>query len=244
MEWHMKIKHRRQCLITFILITVIVLPSIGCSQTTSKKPAEKTVPGYAVPGDDLQAVLDSGKDLVLQKGAVYDIKKTLKYKFPNQKITTKDAIHLSDYATLRIGDPNLMLLIDGAQLAGIVLQHVILDGNRYRLSIVPKKGITGGGGQPPMVIFGGRRADGQKALNNVFMSTRTWSTLKVNGGASNTLIEGNIFLGAGVGPRGNGREKAEVPFNWGDAVSCAAKDTTVRNNLIIAPTTVGSGFYE
>jgi hypothetical protein len=234
----MRIEHRRQNLITFILITFIVLPSIGCKQTMPEKPAEK-----AVPGDDLQAVLDSGKDLVLQKGAVYEIKNTLQYKFPNQKITTKDAIYISDYARLRIGDPNLMRLIDGARLAGIVLQHVILDGNRYRHSIVPKTGITGGGGQPPMVVFGGRGADGQKALNNVFMSTRTWSTLKVNGGASNILIEGNIFLGAGVGPRGNGREKAEVPFNWGDAVSCAAKNTIVRNNLIIDPTDVGIVFY-
>lgn len=239
----MKIKQRKQNLITFILITVIVLPNIGCNQTTSGEPVEKTAPGYAVPGEDLQAVLDSGKDIVLQKGAVYDIKKTLKYKFPNQKITTKDAIYISDYARLRIADPNLMRLIDGAQLAGIVLQHVILDGNRYRLSIVPKTGLVGGGGQPPMILFGGRRADGQKALNNVFMSTRTWSTLKVHEGASNTLIEGNIFLGAGVGPRGNGREKAEVPFNWGDAVSCAAKNTTVRNNLIIDPTDVGIVFY-
>jgi hypothetical protein len=46
-----------------------------------------------------------------------------------------------------------------------------------------------------------------------------------------------------VDPRGNGREKTETPFAWGDAVSCAAEKTTVRNNLIIDPTDVGVVFY-
>lgn len=239
----MKKKYRYVLVVIIILSVFTLYLNIGCVKTHPKaklsSPTSKLVP----PGGDLQAVLDSGKNLLLKKNGVYEITETLRYKFPNQKISTNDAIHISDFATLRISEPKLMLLVDGGQKNHIVLKNVILDGNRYRYSIVPKKGITGGGGQPPMVVFGGRGADGQKALNNVFMSTRTWSTLKVNGGASNTLIEGNIFLGAGVDPRGNGREEPEVPFNWGDAVSCAAKDTIVRNNLIIDPTDVGIVFY-
>ncbi len=196
-----------------------------------------------LPGNDLQAILDKGQDLILQKGGVYEIKKTLRYKFPRQKIVTKDAVDLSDYATLRIADADLMLLLDGGRQDNIILKNVILDGNRYRISTVAKKEGSGGGGQPPLVLFGGGGAEGQQALQNVFMSTRTWSTLKIHEGAVGIVAAGNIFLGAGVGPRGNGREKREKPFGWGDAISCAAKNSTVRNNLIIDPTDVGIVFY-
>lgn len=231
---------------SLLLFSIFINSGYGQNQVLTEKSEnskDQTSHAYVLGGGDLQAVLDSGKDLLLEKGTVYNIHKTLRYKFPNQKILTKNAVHLSDYATLRIADPNLMLLIDGAQQDHIVLQNVILDGNRYQLSIVPKSEVTGGGGQPPMVFFGGLGAEGQKALNNVFMSTRTWSTLKIHEGSENILAEGNIFLGAGVGPRGNGREKREIPFNWGDAISCAAEKSIVRNNLIIDPTDVGVVFY-
>jgi len=228
----------------FVLSFFILHLNVGCTSKTISKPKLSPPSAKLVrPGGNLQAVLDSGNDLLLEKKGVYEVTETLVYKFPNQKISTKDAVRISDYATLRIANPNLMLLVDGAQQDNIVLKNVLLDGNRYRLSTVAKNEVSGGGGQPPMVFFGGDGAEGQKALDNVFMSTRTWSTLKVHEGARNVLVEGNIFLGAGVDPRGNGREKTEVPFNWGDAVSCAAEKTTVRNNLIIDPTDVGVVFY-
>ena len=240
----MKKEFRRTLTVFFLLSFFLLLLNVGCASRTASKespdsPSSKLVP----PGGDLQAVLNSGNDLLLEKKGVYEVTKTLVYKFPNQKISTKDAVRISDYATLRIAAPDLMLLVDGAQKDNIVLENVILDGNRYQLSTVPKTEATGGGGQPPMVFFGGAGAEGQKVLNNVFMSTRTWSTLKVHEGATNVLVEGNLFLGAGVGPRGNGREKNETPFAWGDAISCAAEKSTVRNNLIIDPTDVGIVFY-
>ena len=240
----MKTKYRHVPAVAVILSFFTLCLNVGCAKQTEPEENLSSPSSILVrPGGDLQAVLDSGKNLLLEKNGVYEITETLKYKFGNQEISTKDAIHISDYATLRISDPNLMLLVDGSGKDHIVLKNVTLDGNRYKLSIVAKKEVTGGGGQPPMVVFGGDGVEGQKVLNNVFMSTRTWSSLKVHEGATNVLIEGNIFLGAGVGPRGNGREKAEVPFNWGDAVSCAAENTTIRNNLIIDPTDVGIVFY-
>jgi hypothetical protein len=222
---------------------VILLLNIGCTSN----PISPTRPSSSAilvrPGGDLQAVLDSGKDLLLEKNSVYEITETLTYRFPGQTISTRDAVSIADYAILRITDSGLMMLVDGTQQDDIVLKNVTLDGNRYRLSTVAKKEASGGGGQPPLVFFGGNGATGQKVRNNVFMSTRTWTTLKVHEGAENCLVEGNIFIGAGVDPRGNGREKTETPFSWGDAISCAAENTRVRNNLIIDPTDVGIVFY-
>lgn len=218
--------------------------NVGCTRKTDAEikpdsPSAVWVP----PGGDLQAVLDSGKDLLLEKNGLYEMTKTLVYKFPGQTISTLNAVSIADYATLRIADPALMMLVDGARQDNIVLKNVILDGNRYRFSTVAKSEATGGGGQPPLAFFGNDGTTGQKILSNVFMSTRTWATLKVHEGATNTLVEGNIFLGAGVDPRGSGREKTEIPFSWGDAISCAAENTRVCNNLILDPTDVGIVFY-
>ncbi|MCD6288533.1 MAG: right-handed parallel beta-helix repeat-containing protein [Candidatus Hydrogenedentes bacterium] len=215
-----------------VLVACVILS--GCVTGRARLPKS---------GNELQAILDSGQDLVLEKGAVYNIEKTLRFKKPGQKIRTKDAVNISDYATLRIAGDKLMEIIDGGALDDIVLENVIVDGNRYELSTVPKEGLVGGGGQPPLVFFGGNGAENQTVRNNVFMSTRTWATLKVHEGANGVLVENNIFLGAGVGPRGNGREEHEVPFNWGDCISCAARNTMIRNNLIIDPTDVGIVLY-
>lgn len=194
------------------------------------------------PGEDLQAVLDRGEDLALQKGEVYEVFETLRYKAEGQRIFTMDAEFISDYATLKIADKELMMLINAGGVPGATLDRVICDGDRYGLSVVPKPAI-GGGGQPAMVHFGGPNGHDQVVRECVFMATRTWSTLKMHEFASNMTVENNIFLGAGVDPRGNGREFNEVPFGWADAISCAATDSLIRNNLIIDPTDVGIVLY-
>ncbi|VGO23571.1 glycoside hydrolase family 71/99-like protein [Pontiella sulfatireligans] len=199
--------------------------------------------GTAVkPGENLQAILDKGDDLVLQMGALYPVTETLQYKKPGQKIYTQDATYPAQYATLKIASKDVMMLINAGGVKGATLEHVICDGNRYELSVVPKPKI-GGGGQPAMVHFGGDGGDDQIVRECVFMSTRTWSTLKMHEGASNLLTENNMIFGAGVDPRGNGRDLNEVPFGWGDAISCAARDSIIRNNLIIDPTDVGVVLY-
>jgi len=194
------------------------------------------------PGDDLQAVLDAGDDLALLPGRVYELSETLHYKKAGQKVFTKGARFPADYATLKIADKDLMLLVNAAGVKGAVLEHVVCDGNRYELSTLPKP-KTGGGGQPPLVYFGGNGGDDQIVRECVFMNTRTWSTLKMHEGAANCLAEGNLFFGAGVDCRGNGREGREVPFNWGDSISCAAANSIIRNNLMIDPTDVGVVLY-
>jgi hypothetical protein len=194
------------------------------------------------PGDDLQAVLDRGEDLVLQSGAVYPVPKTLHYRKAGQKIYTKDARSPAEYAVLKLADASAMLLLNAGGVKWVLLEHVICDGSRYELSTVPKPRI-GGGGQPPLVHFGGEGGDNAVIRENVFLNTRTWSTVKIHEGASGCLVENNLIFGAGVDARGNGREAAEEPFNWGDGISCAGRDSIIRNNLIIDPTDVGVVLY-
>jgi hypothetical protein len=192
------------------------------------------------PGEDLQAILNRGDDLMLQQGAVYPISQPLKYKKPGQKIFTVGATNLSDYATLLLVNSNELQIINASGVPGATLERVIVDGNRYRLSSARKLPKVP---QNPMMAFGGKGAEGQIVRNNLFRSTRSWSTMQIREGGNHILVENNIVLGAGVDPRGNGRESHEVPFAWSDGFSCAAQNTILRNNLIIDPTDVGIVLY-
>ena len=215
----------------FLYFTFLCLPYVANA-------AEQVV----AVGTDLQAVLDSGADLWLEPGQVYPISKALTFTKPGQRIATLHPKNLSDYATLRIADADLGQLINGNQVDDIIVEKLILDGNRYRLSYLNKL-IS----RKALVFFGGGKAKGQVLRHCVFMAVRTWSTLKVHEGGSDIVVENNIFIGAGADVRGNGREGLENPhvdgFAWGDGISCAAQHTLVRNNVMIDPTDVGLVFF-
>jgi hypothetical protein len=187
------------------------------------------------PGEDLQAVLDRGEDLELVPGEVYELREVLYYRHDGQAIYTKGAMSPAEYAILRIADPDLTYLIQSNGKSDIRLQNVTLDGSRYRYSTVSDDL----GPQPALAHFGGHGGDRQQIIGNLFYATRTWSTLKIHEEGFDNVVEDNIIFGAGTGPRGNGRDEQEKPFSWGDAISCAAERTIIRNNLIIDPTDVG-----
>ena len=217
--------HRRKSVILGMIFSGLVLECLAGAR----------------PGDDLQAILDRGEDLVLEKGQVYEITKTLRSEHPGQKIYTGNARFPSEFATLRLSNKEEMMILNSTG-EGSVIERVIFDGDRYHISVVPKPKI-GGGGQPALVRFGGPGGDRQIVRECVFMNTRTWSTLKMHQGAQGLVVENNLFLGAGVDPRGNGRDLNEVPFAWADAISCASNNSLIRNNLILDPTDVGVVLY-
>jgi len=193
-------------------------------------------------GADLQAVLDSGADLLLEPGQLYLISEALTFKKPGQRIATLNPEDMSDFATLRIAGAELGQLINGNHMDDIILEQLILDGNRYRLSFLHKS-IS----RKALVFFGGKGAERQIVRHCVFMVVRTWSTVKVHEGGSDIIVENNLFIGAGADVRGNGREGLENPhiddFAWGDGISCAAERTMERNNIMLDATDVALVFF-
>lgn len=212
------------------------------SAAAAPSAAAKITPPITPPGSDLQAVLDAGQNLLLQPGALYEIEEALVFKVAGQRIATHAPKSFDDYATLRITNRGLGQLISGNHINGVRIEHLLLDGNRYRLSELDKA-IS----DEPLVFFGGAGAERQVVRGCIFIAPRTWSTLKVHEGGSDILVENNIFVGAGTDVRGNGREGVENPHingrSWGDGITCAAQRTTVRNNLIVDPTDVGMVFF-
>jgi len=197
----------------------------------------------ARPGDNLQAVLDSGSDLALQAGAVYPITETLLYRKAGQKIYTGDARYPAQFATLKVADRGLSRLVSAAGIEGAVLEHVILDGCRYEFP-PPPRAESDGKPMAELALFGSRGGDGQVVRECVFMNARGWSTVRVHEGSGRFLIENNFIFGAGADCRGNGRAEGEQEIVWGDGISFAGRDSVIRNNLIIDPTDVGIVLFD
>ena len=184
------------------------------------------------PGDDYQAVLNRGDSLQFQAATIYPIHKTLVLKHKGQTLSTYNAKDISDYAILRLVDDTFTQIIDSNAQANIIIEKLILDGNRYRLSVSMSS-------MNPLIFLGGNKAKNQTIRDCVIINARSWSTLKMHEGGLEIRAERNIIIGAGTDARGNGRENRERPFAWGDGISCAAAGSTIINNIIIDPTDVG-----
>lgn len=186
----------------------------------------------AKPQDNLQAILDSGADLVLQKSTTYELKETLHIKKENQKIYTENAKTVSEYACLKLTGSEVSRAVNMLGIKGAQLEHILFDGNRY----APARNIKN---RESLVQAGGHKGDNQIVRNCAFINARGWSLLHFFEPAKNALVENNFMFGSGVDCRGSGASKLEEPFPWGDGISFAAQASIVRNNFIIDPTDVG-----
>lgn len=182
--------------------------------------------------DEIRKALKAGEDVALVKGKVYEVNEPIRFEKDGQKLYTKDAARISDYAVLRVTKPEGGQVLNGNGRKDLLVEKLIVDGNRYNLPPYD-------GGGPELAWFGGPRAENQTIRNCVFMNSRTWSTFKLHEGGKDCKVESSIFFGCGADSRGNGRYDGEVPPKWGDGISCAAERSTVSNNIVIDPTDVG-----
>jgi hypothetical protein len=185
----------------------------------------------------LQEILDSGADLVLGKGKVYEIDATLQFKIKGQRIYTEDAKNIRDYATLRVVKPTLVTIINAESVANIVIQDVLIDGNRDNMR--PEAGKIP---MLPFISLGKRGGDDQTIKNCIITNARCsggWAAIHVHENAFRTTIQDNIIFGSGTDVLGNGRSALEYPFGWGDGISVAARNSLVKDYLIIDATDEG-----
>jgi len=188
------------------------------------------------PGADLQAVLDSGQDLLLCPGQVYDLQATLLYRVDGQAIYTDGASQPNEFATLRIANPAMGNAISSWSHNGVSLERVIVDGNRNQLGA-----FLGPPDENRALVFF-VAGENQTVRNSVLENTRSWSSLQLHeasGQCRGGLVENNIVLWAGCDARGNGCAPGDPPNKWGDGISMPCRETIVRNNLVIDATDVG-----
>jgi len=179
----------------------------------------------------LQEILDKGVDLVLEREKIYDIDATLQLKSRGQRIYTDDVTRIEDFATLRVVNPELVTILNAEGLAGIAVKNIRFDGNRHNLR--PKDGIVA---MVPFISMGKKGGDDQAIENCIITNARCsggWAAIHVHEYAFRTVIQNNIIFASGVDVLGNGRSPLEYPFGWGDGISVAARNSIVRNNLIV-----------
>ena len=189
------------------------------------------------PVDELQAILDSGRNVELQPGQVVEVSHPLMFRTAGQRIETVGAESASDYARIVMADGAQGMLINAHGIAGATLSKLILDGNR--------QGFRSDDGQlveEPMLSFGGAGANRQVIEKCIVMNGRCsggWGAIHVREGGNKIVIRDNIVFSAGSDIRGNGRCVLEKPFGWGDGISTACRNTLIENNLIYDATDEG-----
>jgi hypothetical protein len=190
----------------------------------------------------LQNALNAGNDCILCQKQIYEVDTTLVYKAKNQKIYTENADLISQYATIRAANRSALTAIDGSLQDSVVLERVIVDGNRYRIGCNDMVS-----GEKALLLFGVR--SGQKIRRTIIMSTRSWSTLQMHEGdgtSANNIAEDNLILSAGPDGRGNGvstNENQTKKGHWADCMSLASRTTIIRNNFLLEPTDLGVAIF-
>lgn len=190
---------------------------------------------------ELQSVMNSGGDCILCQQDVYNVDTAVWFGASGQALYTEDAEFIPQYATIRAAVEANIILLWGEGRDYIRLEHVIVDGNRYRLGALDFVN-----GEKALMQFANGK--GQKIQHNIIMSTRSWSTLQLienKNDAYNTVRE-NIVLGAGPDGRGNGvstNENQTKKGHWADAMTLGAARTHSVNNLFMDPTDVGTAIF-
>lgn len=226
---------------TLVVVILVSALSAGCQSPAPPPrptvPASTAVPTSSpIPGKlpclesgDQNTINDSlrgsGDAAVLCPGAVFELSAPVIIDADFQKIYTMNYPTDDTRAILRIAAANVTTALLMRDHDGAMLSNVIVDGSRGKF----------GAGSGDALVYAGGFSDGQILRGNKIMNTRTWSSLQIIQGFSdsqpcqNALIENNE-----IGPAGTSDNLA-----WADGISLACTKTSVRGNVITDATDGG-----
>jgi hypothetical protein len=156
---------------------------------------------------------------MLCPGAVFELAAPIRITAHKQKIYTEGFPTDDTRAILRIVSRRFTAAVIMRDFNEVLLSHVIVDGNRANLEWAPAG---------EALIYAGGYSDGQVIRGNKIMDTRSWSSLQLIEGYSqsqpctNALVENNE-----IGPAGTSDEN-----QWADGISLACSNSIVRDNVI------------
>ncbi len=221
-----------------LLLILLISLAAGCSMPTGSTPIGPGAVTPVTPGSTQQPCLQSGDQntinarlqgpdaiAVLCPGAVFQLTGSVAFTADGQQVLTAGLPTGDSRATLRIVSADLTTAVLMRDHNEAVLSNVIVDGNRPSLG--PKSGDA--------LIYAGGFSDGQIIRGNKIMNTRSWSSLQLIEGHSESqpcahaLVEGNQ-----VGPAGTSDN-----MQWADGISLACTDSEVRSNVITDATDGG-----
>ena len=162
---------------------------------------------------------------VLCPGAVFELTASVRFTADRQAVYTENLPTDDTRAVLRIVAPNLAAAVIMRDFNGAVLSNVIVDGNRGKL------GPMGG----DALIYAGGFSFGQVIRGNKIMDTRSWSSLQlIEGGSESQACKNALVENNEIGPAGT-----SSTMQWADGISFTCTNSTVRNNMITDATDGG-----
>jgi hypothetical protein len=204
------------------------VPATTAAPTSAAATIEPTTGAPASPaslacvgsGDQnaINARLRQSGSAALCPGAMFDLTGPVIVDADGQQIYTEGRPTGGTRATLRLASASLTTAVLMRDFDGAVLSNVIVDGNRDVLG--PRSGDA--------LVYAGGYADGQIIRGNRVMNTRSWSSVHLIQGHSesqactNGLVEDNE-----IGPAGTSDD-----MQWADGISLACSHSRVRRNVI------------
>ena len=158
----------------------------------------------------LQTILNSGADLVLEQGKVYEIDGPLRFTTKGQRIYTENASSIRDFATIRVVNPEMVTAVIADSIANIEIKHLFFDGNRHNMR--PKIGKVP---SVPFISMGRKGGDDQVLKKCIIVNARCsggWAAIHVHEFGMGIVVEDNIIFGSGTDVLGNGRSALEYPL--------------------------------
>jgi Right handed beta helix region len=155
---------------------------------------------------------------MLCPGAVFELTGPVRITADKQQIYTEGFPTDDTRATLRIVSRRFTAAVIMRDYNEVLLSHVIVDGNR--VSLEPMGGDA--------LVYAGGYSRGQIIRGNKIMNTRSWSSLQLIQGhsdsqpCSDALVEMNE-----IGPAGTSDN-----LLWADGISLACTNSIVRDNTI------------
>jgi hypothetical protein len=196
-----------------------------------------------VPPDitNVRIAMENGQDVWLARGETYyrlldgD---NLNMSANQQIISTFDPIYIKDFATIKMVDMPPKYCVNTRQVNYTLIENFICDGNRYGFDAAID-GNTDKFVSSASLISAGTTS-GQRIKRVIVLNSRGQSAIKLQEGnsAEDNWVENCIVFGAGVDPRGSGRN---LTYNkgWADAMGVSSTKSQVRENLVIDGTDVG-----
>jgi len=194
--------------------------------TSSPTPQPTCIPS----GDqsDIQSALTgAGAAAVLCQNAVFNLTETIFFTESGQEIYTEGFPTGLERAVLRLASPSITTAVNGLGVSGAKLENVIVDGNRPNLGFVPPPPIG-----EALIWFGGSFASGQVIDHVKAYEPRSWSTIQIHEGPSNSC-SGATITNNEIGPAG------QPDGTWADGISLSCRNSTVSGNTIVDATDGG-----
>jgi len=193
-------------------------PPANNSQTTVRPPTALPCLESGDQNTINARLLRPGDVAVLCPGAVFLLQSPVIISADDQQIYTEGFPTDGTRATLNIAAKNLTTAVLMRDHNNVLLSNIIVSGNRSKL----------GAASGESLIYAGGYSHGQIIRDNKIMDTRSWSSLQLIQGYSDTqpcqnaLVENNE-----IGPAGTSSNMA-----WADGISLTCTGSIVRGNTI------------